>query len=413
MASAVRRLGIVLPAPKGGATKAQAEALGEGFGAETDDLGVDHRSHADPRLRRVTACHPPRKHWRSQWQPGGFTLIELLVVVAIMLLTMVMFLPHLGTSTDAKRIRETTRSLALFLGAARAQAMESGRPVGVMLVRDPNNPYVCSMLYQVESPPPYSGDAPGVVASLSIMASGAVNAQITGSMTNSLVGIGDRFMVACRSIPYTVTAVTPPYQPPNQAALVTSLTLSGRFRRASCRGRHLRPPPRASLSRIFGVPQPPNSNSAIARSAGRQLALPKPVVIDLPCSGSEAPPPPTPPAQPSPYTPTNVSCWFGPASASDTSPITIMFAPNGMLDQVYYNAWPNGTSVSGPLYFLVGTRDKVVQASANPASGYPSNPDPYNSSTNTNVPNPNLPSEASATNFQDPSSLWLVLHLGG
>lgn len=99
-----------------------------------------------------------RNRTRTNGARRGLTLIELLVAIAVVLLLVAVALPLLTPGQAARRIREASRSINVYFGAARAKAMELGREVGVALERDPNNLSACTKLVQVESPPPYAGE---------------------------------------------------------------------------------------------------------------------------------------------------------------------------------------------------------------------------------------------------------------
>ena len=63
----------------------------------------------------------------------GMTLIELLVVLVIILLLAAATIPKIRPDIDRSRIRESARSLQLYLSTARNQALFTGRPCGVII----------------------------------------------------------------------------------------------------------------------------------------------------------------------------------------------------------------------------------------------------------------------------------------
>jgi type II secretory pathway pseudopilin PulG len=63
------------------------------------------------------------------------TLIELLVVVSILMTVAVIALPLMGPAMEGRKIRETARAINVFIGAVRNQAIETGRPCGVLIRR--------------------------------------------------------------------------------------------------------------------------------------------------------------------------------------------------------------------------------------------------------------------------------------
>jgi type II secretory pathway pseudopilin PulG len=86
------------------------------------------------------------------------TLIELLAVVSIMLIVTVIAVPAMKPALENRKIREAARAVNVFIGSARNHAIELGRPVGVLLLRDTSQGNPCITLQQVEIPAPYAGD---------------------------------------------------------------------------------------------------------------------------------------------------------------------------------------------------------------------------------------------------------------
>ncbi len=125
-----------------------------------------HGGHGCPAARRLVIC--PRGGRKTRlppcaWRVGeevrhGVTLVELLVVVSILMMLMVVAVPVIRPGLDSRRMREAARQVSVYLASAQTQAARLGRPVGVELVRDPDNPQLCRVLQQVEVPPPYAGD---------------------------------------------------------------------------------------------------------------------------------------------------------------------------------------------------------------------------------------------------------------
>jgi len=88
----------------------------------------------------------------------GVTLMELLVVIGILMLLLGVALPSIAPMMDGRRTRETARAINVYLSSARSVALETGRPCGVVLRRMEGEPLRCTLLEQVEVPPPYAGD---------------------------------------------------------------------------------------------------------------------------------------------------------------------------------------------------------------------------------------------------------------
>lgn len=85
------------------------------------------------------------------------TLIELLVVIGILMLLTVVVVPRLQPAAEQRAIREASRSVNTYLCAARNEAVASGRPVGVIFHRDPDQPGVCRKLEQLDLPDSFGG----------------------------------------------------------------------------------------------------------------------------------------------------------------------------------------------------------------------------------------------------------------
>ncbi len=87
----------------------------------------------------------------------GVTLLELLIVMVILLMITAAAIPIVVPATRNRQMREATRLVTTYLGAAKARAVQTGRPAGVMIERFNGNAFALQMS-QVEVPPPYAGD---------------------------------------------------------------------------------------------------------------------------------------------------------------------------------------------------------------------------------------------------------------
>ncbi len=85
------------------------------------------------------------------------TLLELLIVLLILLMVTAASVPIIAPALRNRQVREGARMLSAYLGAAKARAVETGRPVGVMFERFNGQPFALTVS-QMEVPPPYSGD---------------------------------------------------------------------------------------------------------------------------------------------------------------------------------------------------------------------------------------------------------------
>jgi prepilin-type N-terminal cleavage/methylation domain-containing protein len=113
----------------------------------------------------------------------GVTLLELLVVMLILLMVTAAAIPIIAPALQNRSMREATRLVTSYLGAAKARAVQTGRPVGVIINRFNGLPFAYEMA-QIEVPPPYSGDAVG--AKLEIVDNSSPS-------TNAAVNFSERF----------------------------------------------------------------------------------------------------------------------------------------------------------------------------------------------------------------------------
>ena len=85
----------------------------------------------------------------------GFTLIELLVVVFIVLAVSALSVAMVVPSIEERRVREASLSVTSFLNGVRAEAIRTGRPVGVWIERAEgvNGDQYATRLYRCTIPP--------------------------------------------------------------------------------------------------------------------------------------------------------------------------------------------------------------------------------------------------------------------
>jgi len=87
----------------------------------------------------------------------GVTLLELLIVLLILLMITAAAVPIVAPALQNRQMREASRMVTSYLGAAKARAIETGRPVGIIIERFNGLPFAFQMS-QIEVPPPYMGD---------------------------------------------------------------------------------------------------------------------------------------------------------------------------------------------------------------------------------------------------------------
>lgn len=275
----------------------------------------------------------------------AMTLVELLVTVTILMMLLVVALPAITPSAELRQIREATRQLNVFFAAARAQAMQTGRPVGVALERQQGNidpqtgragaglAQAAVSVYQVEVPPPYAGDTLTATARVTPVSNNGTWAQFNVSLsafTSNKVSNGDLVRFNNQGPFYTVVQTGNPL-------------------RAQLDVRDRKIYPTQLGTNQVGVPyqfyrQP-------VRSPVAPLELPASVVIDLQASGTDTYP-----------------NYFAPhsqdLSSSTPTPVIFMFAPTGALHDTHFRSSVNTSgatrTIREPVYLLVGRRDRIV-----------------------------------------------------
>ncbi len=89
----------------------------------------------------------------------GMTLAELLVVVMIMVILLGIALPLMKPALADRKIREASRQLNAFIRTAQSRAAAANAPVGVWFARtDDVDPNISYQVYYAETPPPYVGE---------------------------------------------------------------------------------------------------------------------------------------------------------------------------------------------------------------------------------------------------------------
>jgi len=242
---------------------------------------------------------------------------------------------------DRARTREAARMIHVYLNSARNLAMAQGRSVGVMIERLPSNNGAALTLSQVEMPPVYAGDIASATATVTITSSQAVqqeapdagidlfDVQLTGASPNLDLQVGDQIRFNYQGPWYTIRSVVPNdksffrVQIDTRQGLETPWSASG------------------TSGNAYQIQRWPT------KSVAAPLQLPSPAAIDLTASGPDQESPKASPV-----------FW-----SEGSSPVTIMFAPDGTVESVSAHDPSTGKLKSNrilePVYFLVGTVDHV------------------------------------------------------
>jgi hypothetical protein len=277
------------------------------------------------------------------------TLVELLVVVAILMGLILVGLPAMTPTKEARAIREAARSIDLMLGAARNQAIASGRPMGVMLERMPEQPLAGVAIYPAEEPAPYSGEFVGsqvqIYGQAPLWRINDPNKTIVAGMVHvyDLIQFNNQGPFFCimgnaNNQAQSDGSILPPYN----IALDWQVTEGSNYGSDTAGG--------VSLSGLpptppWNTPWPTRASNATpvnfrifrqpVRSGSEALELPPGAAIDFQYSGySEGSGTPcfAPVAQVKSTDPAN-----DPNDPADFTPIYIMFAPNGSIAYVYHS----------------------------------------------------------------------------
>jgi prepilin-type N-terminal cleavage/methylation domain-containing protein len=244
----------------------------------------------------------------------GFTLIEIMVVLVIVLLLAGMILTAVRPALEARRIREAARSVSTMFYQAKARAVETGRPFGVMIERaenaDPQAPS-SRTLYFAESPPIYAGDSENARA---LIRPGG-NCELTGANT-SLIGTGDFIRFNFQDPLYEITSV------------------GGQQLQFAARSTPDLPKPSGDqpMSAPFQILRKPR------KAIGVPVQLSGNVVVDMSKSGVGA---------------TGVEF-----NAQGSKRVVVMFSPSGHVDRIYLNE-ESSEIPTGPIHILLGRAEKV------------------------------------------------------
>jgi prepilin-type N-terminal cleavage/methylation domain-containing protein len=324
----------------------------------------------------------------------GFTLVELMLVILIMLTVTVITVAMVSPAMRGRRLREAARQVNVFLNAARNRAIQTGQPWGVIIERQPGFPSASVLLHLCRTPPIYAGDSQNAALRLHTLGvdpqTGLATVGATvkvGQISPGLLRPGDEMLLNYHAQQYVVALVNDGdgdgyfddlnladsngdgwYDVPPQASAFPIL-LHVQLRPGS--SPTALPWPVADPSQLAN----PSLSGPVAFQAKRQpqrssaatLALPEGTCIDLggmdalnnvvPTSGLDE-------GDLGTFRPRPANPGGSPPIPEDTSPIVILFSPEGGVERVYrwdppaFSLW-SGRPVFGPVYLLIGYRDKV------------------------------------------------------
>ncbi|MBI2825989.1 MAG: hypothetical protein HYX69_14995 [Planctomycetia bacterium] len=394
--------------------------------------------HSSFIIHHASLCYPvtPALSREGRGRTGA-TLLELLAVIIILVLLAGAAIPLIVPALSNRQVREAARIVSTFLNGARNRAMQTGRPVGVVLARVPGLGEACTTLSYAEVPAPYAGDS---VTSRAVVQYNAsynpsdpaqnheCNLTSMGSDSGWLntVRVGDLIKFNYQGHMYRLVGGAPGAtdtsndyytNPPN--------TYTWWLKNVTA-------PPGTQPPPAFANGVPYQIIRAPVKMAAGAVQLPGPAVIDLTCSGFDQqdglgwsplsptwsfqplwPPVGVDPANksqyPSPYSGNTYASPFGTSGSPlpDTSSVVITFAPSGQIDMVW--CWPNNTSVLAPysnlvpqatkplsqVYLMIGRRALLPFSTAPPTVA---------------AANPDSTDFKPYANFQDLGNFWVTIN---
>ena len=297
----------------------------------------------------------------------ALTLTELLVVVAIVVILAAILLPMIRPALSGQKVREASRQLSVFLTAAQARAVSTGKPAGVWIERAAHEPtgtadgdprwYTSYRLYPAEQPAPYRGDM--FDSRVVIRPAGTV-----GEVWGAFYAEPPAMPIPCCSSVWPALQNGQPIIRPGDLIrfegrgkyyLITDIDDQKiTFRAPFVPTNGLLSNPDPEIIKLLRVPPPdpeelpayqPGVSFEVLRrpvkSTGTPLEMPRNTGIDLSVSGYASPF--QAPLFPMAYTTERMAIidptLAGPARFREISPeydIVIMFSPEGGVDQVYY-----------------------------------------------------------------------------
>jgi len=400
-------------------------------------------AEAAGRLCHVPPCAAaPRQACRLQRSRRGFTLVELMLVILIMLAVTVITVATVAPSLRGRRLREAARQVNVFLNAARNRAIQSGRPWGVVIERQRGFPSAGVLLHLSHVPPLYGGNSQSAAMRLCTLSvdpqTGVATVGATvnsGQLSPRLVRPGDVVYLNAHSQEYLVLSVNDSDGDGyfDEGNLVDS---NGDFWWDV-------PPQAGGFPLVLQIGLRPGSSPTVLpwpvadpstasfplseavrflismqpeRSAVGSLQLPEGTCIDLggiDALGSLLATSGLDQGDLGTFRPRPANPSGSPPVPEDVSPVVILFSPNGGVERVYCWWWDTITPTAtwqgrpplGPVYLLIGQRDKVNRDITRPP-GQQSNLEDLNSLWVVIQPTTGIVTTAQNSLMQNPYDVW-------
>ena len=91
----------------------------------------------------------------------GLTLVELLVTITILVILVGVTIPLMRSIRNGSQLEAAVRKIESLMNTAKATAITTGRPAGLIFIRDELDPSVAYEVAVAESPAPYAGERQG------------------------------------------------------------------------------------------------------------------------------------------------------------------------------------------------------------------------------------------------------------
>jgi prepilin-type N-terminal cleavage/methylation domain-containing protein len=333
----------------------------------------------------VASETPPHAPRPTSLAPRAFTLIELLIVIGIMLILVMLAATTMRPDVEGRRIRESARSVNVYLASARNRAMETGRPAGVIF-RRLGGANGSMDIDQCEVPPNYCGETEYAVAAVQAVTGppAYVSAVFYDDYTTTTVselppGIvqpGDLIQFNLQGPMYRILDDSGAGgMPANKVQIVNGVkyvvTDSSQPLHAT-----IAEITQNTLIPVWTVRMPYRIFRAPMKGAAQPLELPAGAIVDFTASGEHPAPPAAPPLAP--------RYRFGDGGGD----VAILFSPTGGIDKIYVGGANGGSFMpTNLIYLLIGKREKLL----NPYQAGNTNPD-------------------TMTNYQDQNNMWVVIN---
>jgi prepilin-type N-terminal cleavage/methylation domain-containing protein len=292
-------------------------------------------------MDNLNRMHCPRRGMRR-----AMTLVELLVVVLLLGIVMGIAASAVKNGTKGKKLREASRQVNSFIAGAQARAIEIGRPVGIEIVRNANEPRAGLQVFMTETPAPYAGDTTNArfnVAAPVSLSSTENTVVLTDSnsgsaFSNDLIQIGDLVQLNFRGNWYPIRSYSKAALAPDPSPAPMAIQIVV---------------PKNDSSYIYsnGDTVRYKINRQPLRSSVTPLQMPTDTCIDLAFSGMGL-----------------KGQHFHPLNKTNASRVGFTFNSRGGIDRINFVGGINqidSVRPTGGVYLLIGRYDGLISVADN------------------------------------------------